>query len=178
MCEGRINYKISCLLPKNRWILVDRKAGAAFWRELLGHSSRNLAGRTICLSEPLRASTRVSSGFALFGNYLSCTSKFLAPLWFLSKKGKYCTSRTSTAHDTQALEICLRSTLLAHMLISSVDRLAMWSRDFHKMAFKAEIVSISLMVTLVCATVSPLRSSTTPFCLKMISKVLTGLPET
>jgi len=41
------------------------------------------------------------------------------------------------------------------MLISSVDRLAMWSRDVHKMAFKAEIVSVLLMVTLVCATCHP-----------------------
>ena len=174
MCEGRINYIISCLLPKNRWTLVNRKAGAPFWRELLGYSSRTWWDKQFACQNRCEPPPE----FPLASPYSAIISRVLPSFQRSSGSSprKESTSRTSTAHDTQALEICLRSTLPVHRLISSID--AMWSRDFHKMTFKAEIVSVLLMVTLVCATLSSLPRSTTPFCLKMILKALTGLPKT
>jgi hypothetical protein len=83
ICEGRINYETTCLLPKNRWILVDRKVGLAFWREFLwtlekelrirGHSEDNSTWRSWSNAE---------------GKCHLCAPDVPALLWVL-RKGKY-----------------------------------------------------------------------------------------
>ncbi len=82
-CQGKISNTLSCLLPRNRTITIDRKIGASFWREFLWFLEKDLQihGHTEADAEwhPWTDVTKECP---------SCAPKAPVLLWWLTK-GKY-----------------------------------------------------------------------------------------
>jgi hypothetical protein len=82
-CQGKISHAISCLLPRNRTISIDRKIGASFWREFLWFLEKGLQ-----VHGHIEADADWHPSTGITKECPSCAPKAPVLLWFLLK-GKY-----------------------------------------------------------------------------------------
>ena len=82
-CRGQISHAISCLLPKNQTVSIDRKIGASFWREFVWFLEKGLQ---------IHGHTEADAGWHPSTDTTeecpSCAPKAPVLLWLLNK-GKY-----------------------------------------------------------------------------------------
>jgi hypothetical protein len=82
-CKGKVDYQISCLLPRNKWTPIDRTNRAAFWPEFSWVILQGLKINGHC-----EANNNWHSWTDLVDKCLSCAPTTPALLWMLNRKGK------------------------------------------------------------------------------------------
>jgi len=82
-CKGKINYKISCLLPKNKWTQIDRTNRATFWPEFSWALQQGLQ-----INGHREANSNWHDWSDIIDGCLTCAPTPPALLWTLNRKGK------------------------------------------------------------------------------------------